>query len=39
MARLDQLTPGTSLRGILPDCFVTVLSVQWFGSELSLIHI
>jgi superfamily II DNA or RNA helicase len=33
MARLDQLTPGTSLKGILPDCFVTVVSVQWFGSE------
>jgi superfamily II DNA or RNA helicase len=33
MARLQELTPGTSLRGILPDTQVTVASVQWFGSE------
>jgi len=30
---LDNLTPGTSVRGILPDCLVTVVQVQWFGSE------
>jgi SNF2 family DNA or RNA helicase len=33
VARLDQLTPGTSVKGILPDCLVTVVSVRWFGSE------
>jgi hypothetical protein len=33
MARLDQLTPGASVKGILPECLVTVVSVQWFGSE------
>ena len=33
MATLDQLTPGTSVKGILPDCLVTVVSVRWFGSE------
>lgn len=33
MAALDQLTPGTSVKGILPDCLVTVVSVRWFGSE------
>ena len=33
VARLDQLTPGTSVKGILPDCLITVVSVQWFGSQ------
>ena len=33
MALLTQLTPGTSVKGILPDCLVTVVSVRWFGSE------
>jgi SNF2 family DNA or RNA helicase len=33
VATLDQLTPGTSVKGILPDCLVTVVSVRWFGSE------
>lgn len=33
MASLQQLTPGTSVKGILPDCLVTVVSVRWFGSE------
>ena len=33
MAQLDQLTPGTSVKGILPECLVTVVSVRWFGSE------
>ena len=33
MAQLDHLTLGTSVKGILPDCQVTVVSVQWFGSE------
>lgn len=31
-ARLENLTPGTAVRGILPDALVTVVSVQWFGS-------
>jgi superfamily II DNA or RNA helicase len=30
---LEQLTPGASLRGILPDCLVVVVQVQWYGSE------
>jgi superfamily II DNA or RNA helicase len=30
---LSRLTPGTSVRGILPDCLVTVVGVQWHGSE------
>ena len=31
--KLDDLTPNTSIRGILPDTLVTVVNVQWFGSE------
>jgi len=39
MTRLDELTPGATVRGILPDCLVTVVHVQWFGSEaLELTH-
>src|SRR3970040_465338 len=33
MARLEDLTPNAAVRGIIPDALVTVVSVQWFGSE------
>lgn len=33
MARLEDLKQGASVKGILPDCLVTVVNVQWFGSE------
>jgi len=33
MARLEDLTPNAAVRGILPDVLVTVVNVQWFGSE------
>ena len=33
MAKLEQLTPGAAVRGVLPDALVTVVSTQWFGSE------
>lgn len=33
MARLEDLQPNAAVRGILPECLVTVVSVQWFGSE------
>src|SRR6266508_2927765 len=33
MSRLEDLQTNASVRGILPDCLVTVVSVQWFGSE------
>jgi len=33
MARLEDLQPNTVIRGILPDCAVTLVNVQWFGSE------
>ena len=31
--RLEDLQPNASVRGILPDCSVTVVATQWFGSE------
>src|SRR6058998_2137067 len=33
MSRLEDLQTNASVRGILPDCLVTVVNVQWFGSE------
>lgn len=33
MAQLEELVPGAAIRGVLPDSQVTVVSVQWFGSE------
>jgi hypothetical protein len=33
MSRLEDLQPNASVRGILPDSLVTVVNVQWFGSE------
>src|SRR5258708_7687234 len=33
MTRLEELTPNASVRGVLPNALVTVVSVQWFGSE------
>lgn len=33
MTTLEQLQPNSAVRGILPDSLVTVVSVQWFGSE------
>jgi len=31
--KLEDLQPDASVRGILPDCMVTVVKVQWFGSD------
>ncbi len=31
--RLEDLQPNAALRGILPDCAVTVVKVHWHGSE------
>ena len=31
--RLEDLQPNAAVRGIVPDTLVTVVSVQWFGSE------
>jgi hypothetical protein len=33
MTKLEQLRPNAAVRGILPDSLVTVVNVQWFGSE------
>src|SRR3974377_374063 len=33
MTKLEDLRPNAAIRGILPDCLVTVVSVQWFRSE------
>jgi len=33
LTRLEELQPKAAVRGILPDAAVTVVSVQWFGSE------
>lgn len=33
MATLEQLQPNSSVRGIVPDALVSVISVQWFGSD------
>lgn len=39
MIRLEDLQPSAVVRGVLPDCHVTVVSVQWFGAEaLELIY-
>jgi len=33
MLKLEQLQTNTAIRGIVPDALVTVVNVQWFGSE------
>src|SRR5438105_3818793 len=33
MSRLEELHPQTAVRGILADSLVTVVNVQWFGSD------
>ncbi|WP_018989141.1 helicase-related protein [Aromatoleum toluclasticum] len=33
MMKLEQLQPSAAVRGIVPDALVTVVNVQWFGSE------
>ena len=33
MMRLEQLQPNAAVRGIVPNALVTVVNVQWFGSE------
>jgi hypothetical protein len=39
MARLEELTRGASVKGVLPDGLVTVVDVKWHGSDvIELIH-
>jgi hypothetical protein len=32
MTKLEDLTRGATVRGIVPDCLVTVVDVKWYGS-------
>jgi len=32
MAKLEDLTRGAAVKGILPDCLVTVIDVKWYGA-------
>ena len=32
MARLEELTPGAFIKGLLPDRLVTVVNAKWYGS-------
>jgi SNF2 family DNA or RNA helicase len=37
--KLEELQPGATLRGILPDALATVVNVQWHGSDaLTLVY-
>ncbi len=33
MSKLEELRPHTSVKGVIPDTTVTVVNVQWFGSD------
>jgi SNF2 family DNA or RNA helicase len=33
MSKLEELRPNASVQGILPNCLVSVVNTQWFGSE------
>jgi len=33
MIRFEDLQPSAVVRGVLPDCLGTVVSMQWFGAE------
>jgi superfamily II DNA or RNA helicase len=33
MARLEELNRGASVKGVLPDCLVTVVDIKWHGSS------
>jgi hypothetical protein len=36
---LEELQPGANVRGVLPDAAVSVVSVQWHGSDaLTLVY-
>jgi hypothetical protein len=32
-SKLEQLQPNAAVQGVLPNCLVMIVSVQWFGSE------
>src|SRR5438105_6978511 len=33
MSKLEAIQPNAAIRGIVPDALVSVINVQWFGSE------
>jgi superfamily II DNA or RNA helicase len=33
MAKLEDLKPNAAIKGIIPDALITVVNIQWFGSE------
>ena len=33
LVKLEHIQPNATLRGVMPDALVTVVNVQWFGSE------
>lgn len=33
MSKLEELLPNAAVRGVLPDCLVTVVKAEWFGSD------
>lgn len=33
MVRLEELTKGTQVKGILPNSLVTIVDAQWHGSD------
>ena len=33
MIRLEDIQPNAAISGIIPNGYITVISVQWFGSE------
>jgi hypothetical protein len=35
MARLEDLTRGATVKGILPDRLVTIVDVKWHGSAVA----
>jgi SNF2 family DNA or RNA helicase len=35
MARLEELTRGATVKGVLPECLVTVVDVKWHGSSVA----
>jgi hypothetical protein len=37
-ARLEDLKPGASLKGNLPDALVTIESTKWHGSVFEVIY-
>jgi len=38
MARLEELSRGASIKGILPDGLVTIVDVRWHGQVVELTY-